>query len=416
MLFVLRQMVSSFRQLASTEGVDAEVAARLLDRFFGVFVAACALLLLVGTPFLFVNKTGSAAAILFLLAITATCWRISRGGNPSRSARLFGMLAWMLATTMLFLGLPASIALFVFATAMMLAVVLGMRAGALFAAGYLAAWLLYIGLDARGMAPPRLFPGPPLTAWTLSLIALLLILLPVPELIGRLRKAQVAAESASKTKLQALALMSRHIHGPMNGILGTAQLLEMGELDAEQRELVAGLRSSAASLQILLDRLLDYSRIEGGEAQLRREPFAWEDLLERLRTRYAEDAAAAGQTLDLTLDPALPAKTDGDATRVLQLLDELLTNALCAARKGVVALSVRPVAGGTELEIADNGPGIAEARMATLFEPFADASGGEGHGLGLPLAAALARAMGGRIDVDSRPGDTRFRVRLPGAS
>jgi signal transduction histidine kinase len=413
MLLALHQLLSTLRQLASTKGVDAEVAARLLDRSFGVFFAACALLLIVGTPFFFVNKTGSAAAILFLLAITASCWRINRSGNPVRAARLFGMLAWTLATAMLFLGLPASIALFVFAVALMLAVVLGMRAGALFAAGYLAAWLLYIALDARGMAPPKLFPGPPLTAWMLSLIALLLILLPVPELIGRLRKAQIAAESASKTKLQALALMSRHIHGPMNGILGTAQLLEMGELDTEQRELVVGLRSSAEGLQALLDRLLDYSRIEGGEAQLRREPFAWEDLLERLRTRYATDAAAHAQKLLLTLDPAMPATTDGDAARVLQLLDELLTNALRGAKAGAITLTVRPVAGGTELEVADDGPGIAAERLPTLFEPFADASRGEGHGLGLPLAGALVRTMGGRIDADSRPGDTRFRVWLP---
>jgi signal transduction histidine kinase len=406
-------LISTLRQIASTEGVDAEVAARLLDRFFGVFIAACVLLLILGTPFFFVNKTGSAVAILFLLASAVACRRISRGGNPARAARLFGMLAWTLATTMLFLGLPASIALFVFSTAMMLAVVLGMRAGALFAAGYLAAWLLYIALDARGMAPPRLFPGPPLTAWMLSLIALLLILLPVPELIGRLRKAQIAAESASKTKLQALALMSRHIHGPMNGILGTAQLLEMGNLDAEQRELLDGLRSSATGLQTLLNRLLDYSRIEGGQAQLRREPFAWEDLLERLRTRYAEDAAVAGPNLALTFDPALPAMSEGDAARVLQLLDELLTNALRAAKGGNIALTVRPMAGGIELEVIDNGPGIAAERLHTLFEPFAEASGSEGHGLGLPLAGSLARAMGGRIKVDSRPGETRFRVWLP---
>jgi signal transduction histidine kinase len=409
----LRQLIVTLRQLASTKGVDAEVAARLLDRFFGVFVAACTLLLFIGTPFLFVNKTGSAAAILFLLAITAACWRISRRGYPARAAGLFGMLAWVLATTMLFLGLPASVALFVFAIAMMLAVVLGMRTGALFAASYLAAWLLYIALDARGMAPPRLFPGPPLTAWMLSLIALLLILLPVPELIGRLRNAQIVAESASKTKLQALALMSRHIHGPMNGILGTAQLLEMGNLDAEQRELLAGLRSSATGLQTLLNRLLDYSRIEGGEAQLRREPFAWEDLLERLRARYAVDAAVAGQILALKLDPALPAMTEGDAVRVLQLLDELLSNALRAAKGGNIALTVRPMTGGIELEVIDNGPGIDAERLPTLFEPFADASGGEGHGLGLPLAAALVRAMGGRINTDSQPGKTRFRVWLP---
>jgi signal transduction histidine kinase len=125
------------------------------------------------------------------------------------------------------------------------------------------------------------------------------------------------------------------------------------------------------------------------------------------------DAAVAGQILALKLDPALPAMTEGDAVRVLQLLDELLSNALRAAKGGNIALTVRPMTGGIELEVIDNGPGIDAERLPTLFEPFADASGGEGHGLGLPLAAALVRAMGGRINTDSQPGKTRFRVWLP---
>lgn len=408
------QQPGILRQLVSSEGVDAQVAARLLERFFGVFVVVC-VLLLVATPFVFLNKAGSVAGILFLLAITLICRHISRRGNAALAARLFGILAFALATAMLFLGLYASMALFVCAIAMMQAIVFGLRTGALFAAAYFAAWLLYIVLDARGIAPPRLFPAPPLTSWMISIIAFLLILLPVPELIGRLRKAQLAAETASKSKLNALTLMSRHIRGPMNGILGNAQLMEAGQLDAGQRELLAGLKSSAAGLQTLLDRLLDYSRIDGGSAGFNRRPFAWQDLLERLHNRHAVNVGADRPHLALTLDPATLPAAEGDADRILQLLDELLTNALRAASSGEVSLTVRPSTGGIELEVADNGPGIAAERLTTLLEPFADPAGGEGHGLGLPLAAALSRAMGGRIAIDSRPGDTRVRVWLPTA-
>ena len=410
---VLKQLPRILHQWALNEGVDSEVAMRLLDRFFGVCVASCALLLLVGIPFVFQNKIGSTGVSLLLIGLTLTNWRISRRGNPALAARIFGTAAGTLAAAMLFLGLHTTVALFVFAIATMLIVVLGVRAGTLFAVGYMAAWLLYIVLDAQGMAPPKLFPSPPLTGWMISIISLLLILLPLPELISHMRKAQLSAESASKNKLNALTMMSRHIHGPMNGILGAAQLLEMGQLDADQRELLAGLKSSAAGLQTLLNRLLDYSSIDGGKALFRREIFAWQDLLDRLRSRHAADASASGQRLTLNLDPAMPPTAQGDATRTLQLLDELLTNALSAARSGDVALTVRTSAGGIELEVTDNGPGIHAERLPALFELFADSAGCEGQGLGLPLVAALSRAKGGRIAIDSEPGNTCVRVWLP---
>jgi signal transduction histidine kinase len=187
----------------------------------------------------------------------------------------------------------------------------------------------------------------------------------------------------------------------------------MGQLDAEQRELLAGLRSSAAGLKTLLDRLLDYSNIDGGSTRLQSETFVWQDLLDRLRSRYAAEAGAAGQQLVLILDPSMPQTAQGDASRILQLLDELLTNALRAATSGDIILTVRTSPGGTELEVTDNGPGIEAERLPTLVELFADPAGGEGHGLGLPLVAALSRAMGGRLAITSVPGNTLVRVWLP---
>jgi hypothetical protein len=184
----LHQFSRLLRQWTVSEGVDTEVAVRLLDRFFGVCVASCVMLLAVGTPFVFQNKIGAAVSSVLFLAMTLTNWYISRRGNPALAAKIFGTLGGMLVTALLFFGVHSTIALFVFAVATMLIVVLGVRAGTLFAACFMAAWLFYIALEAKGIAPPKLFPSLPLTAWMMSAIALLLILLPMPELISHLRK------------------------------------------------------------------------------------------------------------------------------------------------------------------------------------------------------------------------------------
>lgn len=408
----VKHLAHLLRQLTSNEGVDRQLGVVLMGRFLAVFLTIITMLLVFGTLFFYVTKISSAIVVTCLIAITLLAWRINRRGDPRRAAIVFAVLAWVVGTTTLYLGSASSISVLVLGTSVVVAVVLGGRSGLLIIFSYLAVWLLYMVLDAHGLSPTKRIISNPLMSWFHNVIGALLLLLPLPELVSRLRSAQMVAETASRNKLRALTLMSRHIHGPMNGIIGTTQILEMGELNAEQRELLAGLKSSAGELQTLLDRVLDYSSIDGGETRLRYEPFSWMDLLDRLRNRHAV-AENTGQRLALTLDPALLPLAQGDAGRIFQLLDELLKNALVAAPSGMISVFVRPAAAGVLIEVVDDGPGIEAERLATLFEPFSNPSVGDGHGLGLPLAGALTRAMNGTIVIDSCNGETRVHVSLP---
>ncbi len=174
--------------------------ARLLDRFYGIFVLVCVVFLTIGVPFVFVRKTVSAAATLTTLAGVLLAWRISRRGQPQQSLKLFAVGLWTVLVALLFAGLPPVTAATALAMAVMLATVVNLRAGVIFGASYLVAWLLYIALVAANLAPPPFFTGATLTGWFVAAVATWLVLLPIPEMIRNLREAasmQVAVIEAA---------------------------------------------------------------------------------------------------------------------------------------------------------------------------------------------------------------------------
>jgi signal transduction histidine kinase/DNA-binding NarL/FixJ family response regulator len=238
-----------------------------------------------------------------------------------------------------------------------------------------------------------------------------------------LAAARDAASAAGEAKSQFLARMSHELRTPLNGILGFAQVL-LGDpaLTAQQREQVAMLRDAGQHLLELVNGLLDLSKIEAGKLELTPKPLALRPLLEACAGLLAPEIARKRLRFALDVAPGTPAAVEADATRLRQMLLNLLANAVkFTPEGGRVLMRARRLADGQgiRLEVQDSGPGIPPDKRHMLFEDFAQlgtapAQDQPGTGLGLAISARLAAAMGGRIgcDAEVREG-ALFWVELP---
>lgn len=234
-----------------------------------------------------------------------------------------------------------------------------------------------------------------------------------------LRLLLAASEAAGRAKSEFLAQLGHEIRTPMAGITGMAELLASTSLDATQRGYVEMMQRSAGSLLTLVDRLLDFTRLEAGPPVLRSEPVALRGLLDGAVAEAWPRAHAKHLLLECLLDPALPDWVRGDGARLRQVVGHLLDNALEYTPVGQVLLAARPADGGVLIEVCDTGIGIAPALQPGLFTPFVqgDASLARrqgGLGLGLAVVRLLVRAMGGQVSFQSEEGHgALFRVQLP---
>ncbi len=239
-----------------------------------------------------------------------------------------------------------------------------------------------------------------------------------------LRVQRHAAEEASRAKAAFLANMSHEIRTPLNGVIAAGELLASTGLDAEQRDLIQLIQSSADTLHRIINDILDFSKIEAGRLSIEQTPLDLEVVVGETVRILAAKAAEKGLELSARYAANAPRRLIGDPTRIRQVLLNLLSNAVKFTSEGHVAISVgcdgkNETDAQMRIEVEDTGIGIEQDARDRIFEEFtqADASTSRrfgGTGLGLAITKQLVELMGGSIELESYAGEgSIFRVRLP---
>ncbi len=240
---------------------------------------------------------------------------------------------------------------------------------------------------------------------------------------AELLQAKMQAEAANSAKSQFLAAMSHEVRTPMNGILGMAQvLLAPGIKEAERLDYARTILASGQTLLRLLNDLLDLARIESGKLELEANEMLPEQIMGQTRSLFAQSARAKGLGIESDWSGPL-ARYLGDSHRLEQMLANLVGNAIKFTHQGTIRIEAREIScdadsATLEFAVSDSGIGIAQDKLALLFEAFSQVDGSTtrrygGTGLGLSIVRTLARLMGGEVGVQSEPGvGSRFWFRI----
>jgi len=242
-----------------------------------------------------------------------------------------------------------------------------------------------------------------------------------------LREAMLHAERTTRVKSEFLANVSHEIRTPMTAILGfTDELLDeavRSQAPRETQEALRTIRRNGDYLLTLLNDILDLSKIESGRLDLERVVYSPVDVVQDVARLMRVRADAKAIRFEVEFATELPARIEGDPTRVRQILINLVGNGIKFTDLGAVRLvvSLRELAAGPRIvfEVVDTGIGISPADRAKLFRPFRQADGSTtrrygGSGLGLTISKHLCELMDGTIELESDPGrGTTFRVSLP---
>ena len=240
----------------------------------------------------------------------------------------------------------------------------------------------------------------------------------------RLRDAIAIADKASRSKSEFLANMSHEIRTPLNAVIGLGYLLEQTSLSEDQRQFLTKIQFAGRALLGVINNVLDLSKIEADEMSLEDAPFDLPELVSDVSQMLLPQAVEKGIELIVEAAPTLPRMVMGDASRVRQILMNLLNNSIKFTERGHVSLSAFCADRGTgrvrlRCEVTDTGIGIEPSARERLFTPFtqADASTTRrfgGTGLGLSIARRFVELMGGEIGVTSEVGvGSTFWVEVP---
>ncbi len=235
-----------------------------------------------------------------------------------------------------------------------------------------------------------------------------------------LQHALQQAEAGSRAKSEFLANMSHEIRTPLNGVAGVADILAGTTLDERQAGLVEVIRNSARQVDSLLGDILDLSSLEAGRTKVERLPFTLAATIRDAAFPHAAIAESKGIELVVDLPQTMETTVEGDAIRLSQILNSLISNAVKFTERGQVTVDGRELDGDRFLiRVRDTGPGFDPAAKELLFERFtqSDSSATRRHGgagMGLALARRSAQLLGAVLDCDSTPGEgTVFTLEAP---
>lgn len=236
--------------------------------------------------------------------------------------------------------------------------------------------------------------------------------------------ARQKAESAEVLQEQFLANMSHEIRTPMNGIVGMTGLLMQTPLQPQQQEYVQIVKQSSDNLLVLINDILDLSKIKAGKISIEKIPFSLDDVIKPLNAAFRLKAAEKELGFSILLHPSVPLFLFGDPHRLGQVISNLLSNAMKFTEKGYVTMEINVQQEDKEqvtlgFQVSDSGIGIDEKQLPLIFESFSQASADTtrrfgGTGLGLAITKRLIELQHGSIHVTSKAGiGTTFTILLP---
>jgi PAS domain S-box-containing protein len=224
-----------------------------------------------------------------------------------------------------------------------------------------------------------------------------------------LAEARAVAEAATSTKAAFLANMSHEIRTPLNGVLGFAGLLSKTALDPVQARYVDRIQTAGTGLSVLINDILDVSRIEAGKLAIEVRPFRLRSLADEVVELIAAGASDKPIAFSVTVAPDVADQVEGDDTRIRQILLNVVGNAAKFTAAGTVALDIDREGSSLRIRVTDTGPGVPADQLPTLFDSFTQADGSitrrfGGTGLGLTISRSLARLMDGDLTMESEVG------------
>lgn len=310
-------------------------------------------------------------------------------------ATFFGVYLWVIVGNGLRYGVPSLIATYVLSVA-------GFTAVIYFNSYWSSNLTLSIGL----------------------LITLILVPLYILKLRNQLEQALEQARQANEAKSQFLAHMSHEMRTPLNGVMGISDLLSTTPLSTDQRDLVNTLRNSTRILKQLIDNVLDFSKIESGKLESEKVNFDLHELANNTIEIFQPQSNAKGLKLNVRFTPDTPFALHGDALHLLQIVVNLLGNAIKFTEQGSVELRVSTVQqddtrAHIRFEVVDTGIGITAGEQKRIFDRFTQADSSisrkyGGSGLGTTISRDLVRLLGGQIGVHSEVGiGSLFWFELP---
>jgi signal transduction histidine kinase/CheY-like chemotaxis protein len=232
---------------------------------------------------------------------------------------------------------------------------------------------------------------------------------------------KIRAEESEKHEQQFLANMSHEIRTPMNAVLGMTHLLLDTKLDKKQLQYLKAINISSKNLLVIINDILDLSKLEAGKMEIEKIPFRIRDVIQNVNDTSRFKAEEKGLLFEININPDLPEVVKGDPTRLNQIITNLCSNAIKFTEKGKITISVDqdPNSHFIKFRVIDTGIGIPNDKLHLLFSNFKQVDSSTfrkygGTGLGLSISKTLIELQGGKVEVKSQPGvGSEFSVQIP---